>query len=138
MGLFGPSNYDLQRDIAKLSTEVWYLTQKIMGLLAIVDNFRNTQEAGMATLQEFVSDIKTSLTEASDEFDAKLDQLAQLLASQGQLTPEQEGLLSDLRTQARALADKVPNPPEPEPEEDLEEEEDEDLGEDPEDADPVE
>ena len=101
----------------------------------------------MATLQEYVSDIKAALTEASDEFDAKLDQLAQALASQGQLTPEQEALLDDLRAQARALADKVPNPepePEPEPEEDLDEgedldeDEDEDLDEDPEDADPVE
>ena len=93
----------------------------------------------MATLQEYVSDIKAALTETSDEFDAKLDQLAQSLASQGQLTPDQEALLDDLRAQARALADKVPNP-EPEPEEDLEEEddEDEDLDEDPEDADPVE
>ena len=132
MGFFGPSNYDLQRDISRLHV-------LIVTLLNYLQTSFKTQETRMATLQEFVSDIKTSLTEASDEFDAKLDQLAQLLASQGQLTPEQEALLDDLRAQARALADKVPNP-EPEPEEDLEEEEedDEDLDEDPEDADPVE
>ena len=132
MGLFGPSNYDLQRDISRLHV-------LIVTLLNYLQTSLKTQETRMATLQEYVSDIKAALTETSDEFDAKLDQLAQSLASQGQLTPDQEALLDDLRAQARALADKVPNP-EPEPEEDLEEEddEDEDLDEDPEDADPVE
>ena len=96
MGFFGPSNYDLQRDISRLHV-------LIVTLLNYLQTSFKTQETRMATLQEYVSDIKAALTEASNEFDAKLDQLAQALASQGQLTPEQEALLDDLRAQARAV-----------------------------------
>lgn len=65
----------------------------------------NQQETQVA-----LQGVQAALTEAGTEIAEKLQKLQDDLAAAGNLTPENEALLTDIGTRARALADIVPNP----------------------------
>lgn len=64
-----------------------------------------SNEATVAALTE----IKSALGEAGQEFDAKLAELAELV--KGNTSEEADALIAELRVMAAALKDKVPNQP---------------------------
>ena len=81
--------------IAALSASI----EAMKGLITM-----NQQETNQA-----LTEVRDALNEAGTEIADKIQGLQDQLANAGNLTPENEALLTDIRTRARALADIVPN-----------------------------
>jgi hypothetical protein len=84
-------------------------SEDTQSVLAVLHDLKGIIMAANQATIDALTEIKTNLTEAGAEFDAKLTELANAIA--GNTSPEADALIEDLRAMSRALADKVPNPP---------------------------
>lgn len=82
----------------------------IAALSASIEAMKGTITMNQQETNAALTEVQSALTEAGTEIADKLQGLQDQLANAGNLTPENEALLNDIRGRARALADIVPNP----------------------------